>query len=378
MNPIVKWPGGKGRELRQIEELIPQFDRYIEPFFGGGAMFFHLEPERAAINDISAQLMDFYRLVQAQDGELRSCLWNYEDSFRETMTACRDRMSELTAMFEQLCTGTLDREACLAGLAPIASYVSGAANARGGRQLIPDRGAFEDDLLHFAWDKLRRTAANSKARPFSQEDLEENLLTGFASGYYMYFRRVFNDQALGQAQLTPGQAMANFYFIRTYCYGSMFRYNARGEFNVPYGGMSYNRKPMAPKLETMFSPEMARLMTGTRIESRDFEGFLEDCHLTEGDFLFLDPPYDSDFSDYEGNAFTRADQARLAKLLRGTPARFILVIKNTAYIRDLYAGVHRVLQFETQYAYNVRSRNDRVAEHLIITNIPPEENGMFF
>ena len=378
MNPIVKWPGGKGQELRQILELVPQFDRYIEPFFGGGALYFELEPERAAINDISTPLMELYRLVQAQDETLRRCLWDYESSFSGTIAACRDRMEELTGLFSGLLEETLDQEACRERLVPIVSYVSGAAHGTGGREIIADRAAFEAHLLHFSLDKLRRTAVNSKKRPFSQEDLEENLVTGFTSGYYMYFRQVFNDLSLGRRKLSPGETMANFYFIRSYCYGAMFRYNARGEFNVPYGGMSYNRKRMAPKLEAMFSGEMAGLLAGTRIENRDFETFLRDCRLTKGDFLFLDPPYDSDTPDYEGNAFTRADQERLAAFLKQTPAKFVLVIKNTEYIRSLYAEARRVLQFETRYRYNLRSRNDRVAEHLIITNITPEENGMFF
>lgn len=37
---IIKWSGGKSREMKYIENLIPAFDRYIEPFFGGDAMFF--------------------------------------------------------------------------------------------------------------------------------------------------------------------------------------------------------------------------------------------------------------------------------------------------------------------------------------------------
>ena len=60
---------------------------------------------------------------------------------------------------------------------------------------------------------------------------------------------------------------------------------------------------------------------------------------------------------------------RLAQFLQGTPARFILVIKNTQFIHDLYAGQFQILNFDKRYAYNVRSRNRRDTEHLIITNI---------
>ncbi|MEQ8225144.1 MAG: DNA adenine methylase [Candidatus Eremiobacterota bacterium] len=40
MNPLIKWPGGKRREYKYIDSLIPACTRYIEPFFGGGAIFF--------------------------------------------------------------------------------------------------------------------------------------------------------------------------------------------------------------------------------------------------------------------------------------------------------------------------------------------------
>ena len=33
---LIKWPGGKAHEIKYIENLIPEYDRYIEPFFGGG------------------------------------------------------------------------------------------------------------------------------------------------------------------------------------------------------------------------------------------------------------------------------------------------------------------------------------------------------
>ena len=55
MKPLLKWPGGKFREIARFYGMIPPFARYIEPFFGGGALYFHLMPERAAINDVRSE-----------------------------------------------------------------------------------------------------------------------------------------------------------------------------------------------------------------------------------------------------------------------------------------------------------------------------------
>lgn len=54
MKPLIKYRGGKSKEIPHIVTQIPRFSgRYIEPFFGGGALYFHLEPHRAIINDIT-------------------------------------------------------------------------------------------------------------------------------------------------------------------------------------------------------------------------------------------------------------------------------------------------------------------------------------
>lgn len=62
--PFVKWAGGKRQLLDRISERMPQnYNRYYEPFIGGGAVLFHLQPEHAVINDINASLINTYRII---------------------------------------------------------------------------------------------------------------------------------------------------------------------------------------------------------------------------------------------------------------------------------------------------------------------------
>ena len=120
----------------------------------------------------------------------------------------------------------------------------------------------------------------------------------------------------------------------------------------------------------MFNREINELFANTDIHCSDFEDFFKNIKLTSNDFMFLDPPYDSDFSDYEGKDFTKFDQERLAESLKDTLAKFILVIKNTDFISSLYEKDFNILSFDKQYTYNVWSRNNRDVEHLIIINLP--------
>ena len=72
MNPVLKYRGGKSREIPRFLQYIPDdFHHYIEPFFGGGAVYFHLEPENAIINDVNERLMLFYRQLRNSYSEMR-------------------------------------------------------------------------------------------------------------------------------------------------------------------------------------------------------------------------------------------------------------------------------------------------------------------
>lgn len=63
--PFLKWAGGKSQLLATIERRLPKhFNRYFEPFLGGGAVFFRLLPERALLSDINEELINCYRVVR--------------------------------------------------------------------------------------------------------------------------------------------------------------------------------------------------------------------------------------------------------------------------------------------------------------------------
>lgn len=95
MKPMLKYRGGKSKEIPYIMEYVPNFNgRYIEPFLGGGAVFFHLEPEQAIINDINAPLMAFYQGVRNDYHALRVEL----DAIEEIYTRNRAAFDALKAM----------------------------------------------------------------------------------------------------------------------------------------------------------------------------------------------------------------------------------------------------------------------------------------
>ena len=155
----------------------------------------------------------------------------------------------------------------------------------------------------------------------------------------------------------------------------MFRYNSNGKFNVPYGGISYNRKDFAKKISYIKSNQIKKYMSKTEIYNMDFERFCECINLTENDFIFLDPPYDTEFSTYALNEFNKNDQIRLANFLKNTKAKFMLIIKNTDFIYNLYNNIDGfyINSFDKKYLVSFQNRNNKKVEHLIITNYEMED-----
>lgn len=68
--PVVKWVGGKRQLLNEIEKCIPKYTKYYEPFVGGGAVLFHLQPQKAVINDINSELINLYQVIKDNVEEL--------------------------------------------------------------------------------------------------------------------------------------------------------------------------------------------------------------------------------------------------------------------------------------------------------------------
>ncbi|MHA1379137.1 MAG: DNA adenine methylase [Candidatus Helarchaeota archaeon] len=70
-HPFVKWAGGKRQLLEQLDSYLPKsFNKYIEPFVGGGALFFYLLPEKAILIDNNEELINCYKVIKNNVEEL--------------------------------------------------------------------------------------------------------------------------------------------------------------------------------------------------------------------------------------------------------------------------------------------------------------------
>ncbi|MBR0280581.1 MAG: DNA adenine methylase [Oscillibacter sp.] len=80
VRPVLKWVGGKRQLLPALSPLLPAgITAYYEPFLGGGAMLFHLQPQTAYANDINADLMRVYAVIRDDVDALIEALQSYRN-----------------------------------------------------------------------------------------------------------------------------------------------------------------------------------------------------------------------------------------------------------------------------------------------------------
>jgi len=389
MKPLIKWAGGKSSEIKYVEKIIPRFDRYVEPFFGGGALFFDLEPKKAVINDISEELMTFYKLLKnGKAGEkFKKELYKYVNYWERIDIYMKEFGDSFLNLYKKYRNNKVTYEEFNKQIKKLFKEKVIPFNGLFRKEFCIDRKGLLNHIQKNLASKLKRTKEKVDVRnSFSDSEIKKNIETGFRSGFYTHFRDIMNKEKKGKLKLSKQKKVANWYFIREFCYGGMFRFNRSGDFNVPYGGMNYNQKNFRAKVDYIFSDNVRRILTKTRAENEDFEKLLNSLDLNKNDFVFLDPPYDTEFSEYEENPFTKKDQERLAKTLLKLKAKWILIIKETDFIRSLYKNEKakkkgiKIGRFNKEYTFNIRERNIRDVRHLIIHNlkIPTEEQIKLF
>jgi len=291
MKPLIKYRGGKSKEIPHIEKHIPQFSgRYIEPFFGGGALFFYLEPKKAIINDINSKLMAFYTGVQS----------NFE--------LLRKELDEIEKLY------------------------------------VLNRKKFE---------KLKSSTPDLRV-----EDDNEAL--------YYQLRDMFN----GLTAKKYSDALL-YFFINKTAYSGMIRYNAKGEFNVPYGRYANLNTTLVTKAHS-------NLLATAEIHNLDYQQIFGMAE--KDDFMFLDPPYDCIFSDY-GNeeykeGFNEENHIELSNRYKHLPCKALMVIGRTPVTEKLY-GDMIVDEYGKSYAVNIRNRFKSSATHIVISNYGDEAGRRF-
>ena len=140
--PVLKWAGGKRQLISSILPLLPRNIGdylYVEPFLGGGAMLFHLQPKRALVNDYNEELINAYQVIKTKPSELIRHLQQHEnnaDYFYRIRSIDRSPAYKKLTAVERASRIIYLNKTCFNGLYRVNS--AGAFNAPFGRYKNPN------------------------------------------------------------------------------------------------------------------------------------------------------------------------------------------------------------------------------------------------
>ncbi len=239
---FLRYPGGKRKLLSFLSGYLPKPDQftgiYVEPFVGGGSVFFHVYPQKALLADLNKELIDLYKGIR--------------------------------------------------------------------------------NSPHKVWE----------------------IFKAFPSGRESYYR-IRNEST--KEKLLSYRAARILYLNRT-CFKGMWRHNVAGNFNVGYGG---EERRWVITHDSLI--EVSKALKRATIRESDFRGILDT--VSDGDFLFLDPPYkpgemDLTETHYINGTFSFKDQAVLADKLRqitkNKNVKWLMTNSSHPRIRELYKGFNIV------------------------------------
>lgn len=269
LKPLCKWSGGKRDEIKEFKRFYPsEFDRYLEPFAGGAAVFFDLEHGgENVINDVHPELVNFYyQMALGHSQEIYDLVSSWGISEQDYY------------------------------------YVRG-----GGKKLPKGSPVF-----------------------IPSNDIEK---------------------------------AAQFIYLRKTCFRGMIRYNSEGKFNIPWG------KYKSVNFNDLINPRYTSLLERTTITLGDYS-VVFDNYNGPNNFFFIDQPYDSTFSDYGGDDFTRQNQIELFEKFSTSDSKCLMVVGGSPFIRELYQD-YIVHEYPKNYSFKIyagRVGSEINVNHLVITN----------
>lgn len=301
--PFIKWVGGKNQLLEQFENYYPKelrkgvIKNYVEPFLGGGALFFFLSQrykiEKAYLSDLNKDLILTYQVIQQCPNELLDFLEQYQKDYDQTEQEKRNNL-------------------------------------------------FLAVRRHF----------NSQRFEINYKRLSDNWIP----------------------------RAAQFIFLNKTCYNGLFRLNAKGEFNVPFG--KYKTVMIFDEPNIL---AVSRALQNAEIQCANYS----DCFdkVTENTFVYLDPPYrpispTASFTTYTGIEFNDEKQLQLAQFFRRLDQEKAakLMLSNSDpknenpeddFFEKAFSG-YNIFRVSANRAVNCNGDKRGKISELLITNYPYE------
>lgn len=189
-----------------------------------------------------------------------------------------------------------------------------------------------------------------------------------------YFYEIRNlDRTPSYLELSPIERASRIIYLNKTCFNGLFRVNSKGQFNVPFGKY---KNPQIVNEHVIRAVHSYLSKNDVQILNTDFEKVVEGSK--EGDFIYLDPPYDpvsstSSFTSYSLDGFNREDQQRLKNLFVELDKRGCNVLLSnsaTDFIKELYRDYHIEIVSASRHINAKASGRGKIDEVLVMNYEP--------
>ena len=192
LKPIVKWPGGKTSEAKKIIPLIQIFKgRFIDPFVGGGAIYFEVCAKKAAINDLSEELITLYEYIRSGNDDFFHAI-HYLDNIRCSINDLmkNDKGKFLTVFNKLISKEITDKE--LRTFIKVWTLDHEQKLEQFTYKHIESHVLFEEVKKNLSRKFFRMEKLYKENGVLCDPDILDNLYTAFHSAFYMYIRHLYN------------------------------------------------------------------------------------------------------------------------------------------------------------------------------------------
>ena len=195
LSPFLKWAGGKEQELIYILPNLPEeYDRYLEPFVGGGAVYFSINKKDVAINDKSYELVNLFKMIKEENQEFYDKIDGIYHNWKVLESIVENHSLLFVNKYNDYSSSKIKKSE-LDDF--IIEFILHHANEFNGVLSTSFNINIDNFIKEIKKNLIRKTKRMKNIElekgKLPNKDIIDNIETAFKSAYYMHFRYLYNN-----------------------------------------------------------------------------------------------------------------------------------------------------------------------------------------
>ncbi len=330
--PVFNWAANRLIDTEKIKIHIPDFERYIEPFTGGGQMFFSLLPQTPSLlNDINPNIISFYQELQNEKSPLKKEISTLLDEWKIV-----ERFFDFVQHDLQMVVNDMNQQIITIQDAPYVLRTIFSLNMQQPEfeSLFSIKNVVDSDNLIETFV----SACTSHLKKINCKNFVPISPIILKNGFFNHLRHL-NNNWTKYKKVASNKRLAIWYFVNLLSDTARINYNDIDKVNLPFPKNAPSTKEIEVEIDRIFGYDFKSTLENARFCCADYADFLNSIGVAERDFVYVDPPFNAKYLHYEHSAFSEKDHVRLAETISRLNCRWMLIIKEADYKPSLYGKI---------------------------------------